>query len=484
MAIVVSDHRDPDVDFYVPPGTDATTALQNAIQLAKVYGVAHIIIRGRLYVYASQNVPLLLEQSLHYIFEGDGLGEIVYVNPLNISNPNTMIAAGSLATTAIQGASNNNAVVLTQILSYSMWGWIIAFKNLRLVNITSQRWIMITGFPYHMHSTMFYFDTVQFFANIWLNQTADVVIYNCYVNNSELLFDTQSRELIVFGSRFENQAVLAISPRGWTVIGCSFIGANTTLNPGNDGNDGSVIGCIFDGGKITTQGAQNLRIVGCQFQNVTFSGNETTPYIHLYSSNNYAIVASTFVNYNVFLSDLWLSNSVIIGFNTFQDSNLIIQVRDGQQIASVVIIGNTFSSDPYHNAFIFITSSPAPGSNTIQFTGLIRMLYIAFNTFINEGFTKGAAYGVQLTPTQRIHAQAYINIATPIAYAYIVFNYFQQNYGLYDNSTGKPIGVISIQQFTSSITIQNLLFYFNVNENNPLYIPSSQTYTSQFNIGM
>jgi len=33
MPIIISDHLDPDVDFYVPPGTDSTQAFQEAICL-------------------------------------------------------------------------------------------------------------------------------------------------------------------------------------------------------------------------------------------------------------------------------------------------------------------------------------------------------------------------------------------------------------------------------------------------------------------
>jgi len=53
MPIIISDHPDPDVDFYVPPGTDSTQAFQEAMLLSKVYGVAHLLVRGRLYIYAS-----------------------------------------------------------------------------------------------------------------------------------------------------------------------------------------------------------------------------------------------------------------------------------------------------------------------------------------------------------------------------------------------------------------------------------------------
>ena len=482
MSIIVSDHMDSDVDFYVPPGSDATQVLQEALQLALVYGVAHIIIRGRLYVYASSQVPLLLDQSLHYIFEGDGLGEIVYVNPNGVSNVPPLIAISSIATAQMHYVTSNNAVVSVQEAGYSAWGWIIGFKNLRLVNITSQRWLIITGMPYHMHSIMFYFDTVQFFANIWLNQTATVLLYNCYVNNSELLFDTQSREVMAIGCRFENNASLAISPRGWTVVGCVFVGTKVTyLNPGIDGNNGSVVGCVFDGSTIVTQGADNLKIVASQFQNVTFSGGS----VQLNSGINYGIVGCSFYGYNVVISDLYRGHSVFVAFNNFDaGSNLVVLVRDNYTLDSVVILGNIFSSDPTHSSLIFISGSPIPGQ-TLQLTGVAKMLYIAFNTFINASHTYGPVYGYELANNYRIHGLAYINLGVNVIYAYIAFNYFQENYGLKDNSTRQPLGFFSLQQITINVKpVQNLFFYFNVNENNPMYIPSSQTYASQFNIGI
>ncbi|WP_029163846.1 hypothetical protein [Saccharolobus islandicus] len=482
MPIIISDHMDPDVDFYVPPGSDATQALQEALQLSLVYGVAHIIIRGRLYVYASSQVTLLLDQSLHYIFEGDGLGEIIYVNPNNLSNVPPLVAIGSISTVEMQYITNNNGVANKQEAAYSTWGWIIAFKNMRLINLTPQRWLIITGMPYHMHSIMFYFDSVQFFANIWLNQTGTVLLYNCYANNAELLFDTQSRELMAIGCRFENGSNLAISPRGWTVVGCVFVGTNITyLNPGIDGNNGSVVGCVFDGATIVTQGADNLKIVATQFQNVTFNGGS----VQLTQGINYGIVGCSFVNYNVVISDLYRGHTIFIAFNNFDDgSNLVILIRDNYVVDSITILGNLFSSIPTHNSFIFIAGSPSPGQS-LQLSGTVNMLYVAFNTFINSSHTSGAAYGYELANNYRIHAFAYINVAISIIYAYIAFNYFQQNYGLYNNSTGKPIGFFSLQQLTTNVkTVQNLFFYFNVNENNPMYIPSSQAYTAQFNIGI
>jgi hypothetical protein len=85
----------------------------------------------------------------------------------------------------------------------------------------------------------------------------------------------------------------------------------------------------------------------------------------------------------------------------------------------------------------------------------------------------------------RIHGLAYINLGVNVIYAYIAFNYFQENYGLKDNSTGQPLGFFSLQQITINVKlVQHLFFYSNVNENDPMYIPSSQTYTAQFNIGI
>ncbi|WP_338602525.1 hypothetical protein V6M85_02395 [Sulfolobus tengchongensis] len=484
MAIVISDHMDQDVDFYVPPGSDATQELQEAIQLSRIYGVAHIIIRGRLYVYAAASPTLVLDQSLHYIFEGDGLGEIVYVNPNNLSNVPAMITINSIATYEMQYITSNNAVVNTQEASYSTWGWIIAFKNMRLINVTPQRWLIVTSFPNHMHSTMFYFDAVQFFASAWFNQSATILVFNCYVNNAELLFDTQSRELMVIGSRFENGSNLAISPRGWTVVGCVFVGTNVTyLNPGTDGNNGTVVGCVFDGASIVTQGADNLKLVACQFQNVTFSGIGGK--IQLVGGINYGIVGCSFESgYNVIISDLYRGHTVFIAFNNFDfGSSLVVLVRDNYHVDSIIILGNLFSSQPTHGSVIFISGNST--SSTLALSGTVKMLYIAFNTFINSAQTSGAIYGYQLSSSLRIHALAYINVAINVTYAYIAFNYFQYNYGLRDNSTGQPIGFFSLQQLTSNVnTITNLFFYFNVNENNPMYIPSSQTYSAQFNIGI
>lgn len=121
----------------------------------------------------------------------------------------------------------------------------------------------------------------------------------------------------------------------------------------------------------------------------------------------------------------------------------------------------------------------------MQLTGVVKILYIAFNTFINASHTSGPVYGYELANNYRIHGIAYINLGVNVIYAYIAFNYFQENYGLRDNSTGNPLGFFSLQQITTNVNpVQNLFFYFNVNENNPMYIPSSQTYTAQFNIGI
>ncbi|BCU68098.1 hypothetical protein HS7_15350 [Sulfolobales archaeon HS-7] len=480
MPVVVSDHMDEDVDFYVPPGADATDALNDALILSEIYGVAHIVIRGRLYVYASSNPTLTLDQSEHYVFEGDGLGEIVYVNPNGISNPASMISISPIATQEISYASSNASV--TGVLQYSTYGWIVAFRNLRLSNLTSQRWLIITSFPNKMHSTMFYFEGVQFFSSIWINETTLVLFYNCYVNNNEILIDSQSREAIVLGTRFENNGGLAISPRGYAVIGCTFVSSNTYLNPGVDGNNGSIIGCVFDYARLITQGANNLRVVASQFQNVTFSGNGG--YVELTQGVDYAIVACTFESYQVTISDIYGGRSLFIAFNTFNfGSNVVVQIRDGYYIDSIVITGNVFISQPYHASLIFITGSPAPGSSTVQFTGKFKMLYATFNTFISGG--KGPAYGVSVSSSQQVSGRAYITIALSGVYSYIAFNYFESNNGLYDFSNNEAIGFIAVEQLSSNITgISNLMIFFNVNEGNPQYLPSNQKYTSGFNIGV
>jgi hypothetical protein len=137
---------------------------------------------------------------------------------------------------------------------------------------------------------------------------------------------------MAIGCRFENNASLAISPRGWTVVGCVFVGTNVTyLNPGNDGNNGSVVGCVFDGSTIVTQGADNLKIVASQFQNVTFSGGS----VQLNSGINYGIVGCSFYGYNVVISDLYRGHSVFVAFNNFDaGSNLVVLVRDNYTLDS------------------------------------------------------------------------------------------------------------------------------------------------------
>ncbi|NON63376.1 hypothetical protein HLB03_11815, partial [Acidianus sp. DSM 29099] len=272
--------------------------------------------------------------------------------------------------------------------------------------------------------------------------------------------------------------------RGWSVVGSTFVGSNTYLNPGVDGNDGSIVGCIFDFGTLITQGADNLKIVASQFQNVTFSGNGGS--VKLASGINYTIVGSSFVGYNLTITDLYRGRGVFIAFNNFNEgSNLVVQVRDGYSLDSLTIIGNIFSSIPTHGCVIFIAGSPKPGNSTIDFTGLIKMVYITFNTFQNSATSSGSIYGYQLSESSRIRSEAYINLAIGIKYMYIAFNYFEDNYGMRDNSTGKLIGVLSIQQLGSSqVDITNLMIFFNVNENNPIYVPTSQSYTSGFNIGL
>ncbi|BBG24899.1 hypothetical protein IC006_2233 [Sulfuracidifex tepidarius] len=483
--IVVSDHMDPDVDFYVPPGSDATDVLNEALQLGNIYGVAHIMIRGRLYLYANGNTLFSLEQSKHYLFEGDGLGELYYVNPNNAQNPGPVFAVASIATSQMQEIGDTAPVVGKQFAAYSTNGWMVAFKNLRLLNQTSQRWFIITGFS-GMHSLMMYFDGVEFFSGIWINETTEVVVYNCYANGAELLFDSQSRELTVFGSRFEHNAVLAMSARGWSVVGCVFVGKGSYLNPGNDGNDGSVVACVFDGATLITQGATNLKIVASQFQNVTFSGYQGT--VQLTLGWNYVIVGCSFVQFPLSITNVYNGHTIVIAMNNFDyGSYAEIGVCDSGYVDSIVIMGNIFSSQPYNSSLIFFTGSPQyrSTSNAIYFTGTINMLQIAFNTFINAANRSGATLGIKAAENENLHGQGYINLGISVKYAYISFNYFKNNQGLHDNGTGKPLGVFYMQQLGSSMpTVSYLMFYFNVNEDNPLYIPSSQSYISQFNIGM
>ncbi|BCU69641.1 hypothetical protein [Stygiolobus caldivivus] len=458
--IVISDHMDPDVDFYVPPGTDATEAFQEAYELSKVYGVVHIVVRGRVYIFAQQGVvPLYLSQSLHHVIEGDGLAEIVYVNPNNVpaNEVKPVIAAGSDTTVEMHYASQNQASVFPQIVDYSTWGWVFAMKNLRIVNLTPQRWFMITGFPYHMHSTMFYFDTVEFFTGVWLNQTAMVVLYNCYVNNAEILFDTQSRELMAIGCRFDRNAVLAMSPRGWTVVGCVFVGTNVTvLNPGTDGNDGSVIGCIFDGTTIVTQGATRLRIVGSTFENLTVPSQGS---IILTLATSYLIVGCSFNNYNVTMQYLKLGNSITVAFNTFNSSDLVMLVEDGQNINVINIIGNMFNNSP-----IFISGSSTSGK--VELTGKVDVIYVSFNTFImndQSNWDLGNGYVINgISP---------INVGITVNYVYVVMN----------NFLGSTKSSFSLQKVNQNVgLIEGLYFYYNVNLGE-ITVPSGQSVVNQMN---
>jgi len=109
------------------------------------------------------------------------------------------------------------------------------------------------------------------------------------------------------------------------------------------------------------------------------------------------------------------------------------------------------------------------------------MLWIAFNTFITQG---GTVLPFYINNSQIVYAQGYINVALSGTYAFIAFNYFENNNGTVDQQ-GQVLGAFSLQQLTSNVTgIKNLLFYFNVNENNPVYLPSTQNYTAQFNVGI
>jgi len=120
--IIISDHMDPDVDFYVLPGSDATEALSEALQLGNVYGVAHIVVRGRLYLYANGNTLFTLEQTKHYVFEGDRLGEIYYVNPNNVQNPGPVFSVGSITSTQMKYIGDVAPVIDPQFAAYSTGG--------------------------------------------------------------------------------------------------------------------------------------------------------------------------------------------------------------------------------------------------------------------------------------------------------------------------------------------------------------------------
>jgi hypothetical protein len=449
--IVISDHMDPDVDFYVPPGADATEAFQEAFELSKIYGVAHLVVRGRLYIYAQhRRAPLLLSQSLHYVIEGDGMAEIIYVNPNKVppDEVKPVITTSADATIEMNYASKVNAEINPQIVSYSMWGWVFAMKNLRLVNLTPQ-WFMITGFPFYKHSTMFYFDSVEFFADFWFNQTTMVVMSNCYVNSAKVVFDTTSREVMVISCRFDRKALLAITPRGWTVVGCVFVGTNVTaLNPAIDGNNGIVIGCIFDGTSIVTNGAFSLRIVASTFENLTIPSQGS---IELTRATDYVIVACSFNNYNVTMKDLKLGDRVTVAFSTFTSSNLVLLVEDGQNVKMITIIGNVFVNSP-----MFISGSST--GNSIKLSGTINVIYISFNTFImnNESnWNLGNGYVIE--------GNSPINIALTVNYVYVVMNNFL---GTVKNS-------FSLQQLNNNVTIGKYFFYYNVNLGNIL-VPMNQ----------
>lgn len=148
---------------------------------------------------------------------------------------------------------------------------------------------------------------------------------------------------MVFGSRFEQNGVLAMSARGWSVVGCVFIGKNSYLNPGNDGNDGSVVGCVFDGATLITQGAANLKVVACQFQNVTFSGYQGSAQITL--GWNYVIVGCSFIQYPLSITNVYNGHTVVVAMNNFDyGSNLVIGVCDDGYLDSLIIMGNIFTS--------------------------------------------------------------------------------------------------------------------------------------------
>ncbi|BCU69635.1 hypothetical protein [Stygiolobus caldivivus] len=480
MPIVISDHMDPDVDFYVPPGNDSAQAFEEAFLVSKIYGVAHIIVRGRLYIYASSSLPITLDPSLHFIIEGDGLGEIVYVNPNNLSNPPPAFTTGYLTSLAeIQSATPNNAVVQVPIMQISTFGWVVAFKNMRLVNITSQQWFMVSGQQNsNITITSFYFDGVQFFSNVELLYTGTVIVMNCYSNGSQLSFGTMSRDIVVMASRFENSSLTTVSPHGWSFVGCVFVGlAQVSIS----GNNGSIIGCVFDGATLNGQNSENVKVVASQFQNVSFSGISGNVTFTL--GTGYSVVANAFYGYSVILS-LGQGSWAVVGFNTFKNSaNLVVLAQDGSTVENVSIIGNEFSTLPTHNSFIFVSGWSSQG--TPQLTGVINVLYIAFNSFTNSAGPPYIVYGYEVTQGMRIHGIAYINVAISVVSAFISFNYFANNGGLKSNSSDKVIGYISLQQLNNNVQlIKNLILTFNVNEGNNAYLPEGQTYNAQFNVGI
>lgn len=68
-------------------------------------------------------LPITLEPSLHFIIEGDGLGEIIYVNTSNKGNvPPVFITGTEYSLIEMQTATSNNAVVQTSIREVSTFG--------------------------------------------------------------------------------------------------------------------------------------------------------------------------------------------------------------------------------------------------------------------------------------------------------------------------------------------------------------------------
>ncbi|MFP3260759.1 MAG: hypothetical protein RXQ22_07750, partial [Sulfolobus sp.] len=373
----------------------------------------------------------------------------------------------------------NNAVVPTSIMEVSTFGWIIAFKNMRLVNLTSQQWFMVSGQNNNnIMLTSFYFDSVQFFANIQLLYTGLVIFTNCYSNGSQLYLSTMSRDVVIMASRFEDTTLTSVSEHGWTFVGSVFVGlAQVNIT----GSNGSIVGCVFDGTSLSGQNTQNVKIVASQFQNVSFFVDVKVSFTQ---GSGYSIVANNFVGYSLVLS-LGQSSWAVVGFNTFTYSaNLVVLAQDGTLVENVSIIGNNFHTVPSHNSFIFVSGWSPQGEP--QLTGTINVLYIAFNNFTNSA--KRHPYivlGYQVSSRLRVHGLAYINIAISVVTVFISFNYFANNNGLKSNGTGMVIGYMSLQQLNSNVQlITNLIITFNVNENNNAYLPPGQTYTAQFNVGI
>ena len=399
-----------------------------------------------MYIYASDLLPITLEPSLHFIIEGDGLGEIIYVNTSNNGNiPPVFITGTEYSLIEMQTATSNNAVVQTSIMEVSTFGWIVAFKNMRLVNLTSQQWFMVSGQDNNnIMLTSFYFDSVQFFTNIQLLYTGLVIFTNCYSNGSQLYLSTMSRDVVIMASRFENTTLTSVSEHGWTFVGSVFVGlAQVNIT----GSNGSIIGCVFDGASLGGQNAQNVKIVASQFQNVSFAVYGKVSFTQ---GSGYSIVANNFIGYSLVLS-LGQSSWAVVGFNTFKYSaNLVVLAQDGTVVENVSIVGNSFWTIPTHSSFIFVSGWSPQGEP--QLTGTINVLYIAFNNFTNSAGPPYIVLGYKVSSRLIVHGIAYINIAISVVTVFISFNYFANNNGL-SNGKEMVIGYMSLQQLNSNVQL-------------------------------